>query len=99
VGLNNYHEDGKEFIQNIFTNGQSFGESLLFNEKPYPMNAFAITDSVILKLAKKDFFSLLQQSHVVSLEMFKYLSESYTISTLCFFLSLPPVHKPDWKHF
>lgn len=28
VKMNNFSEDGKEFIQNIFTAGQSFGEPL-----------------------------------------------------------------------
>jgi CRP-like cAMP-binding protein len=86
VGLINYHEDGKEFIQNILTNGQSFGESLLFNEKPYPMNAIALTDCVILKLAKKDFFNLLQQNPIVNLEMFKYISDRLYYKYIMLFL-------------
>ncbi|WP_229048067.1 Crp/Fnr family transcriptional regulator [Chryseobacterium arthrosphaerae] len=39
VKLNNYNEEGKEFIQNILTEGQSCGEAILFIDKPYPMNA------------------------------------------------------------
>lgn len=41
VELNNYLDDGKEFTHNIVTDGQSFGESLLFIDQPYPMNAIA----------------------------------------------------------
>jgi len=43
VELNNYHEDGKEFTQNILTEGSSLGESFLFDDKLYPTNATAKT--------------------------------------------------------
>lgn len=56
VKLNNYSEDGKEFIQNILSEGQSCGESILFIDKPYPMNAEAITECSILRLHKTFFF-------------------------------------------
>ncbi|SDR10154.1 cAMP-binding domain of CRP or a regulatory subunit of cAMP-dependent protein kinases [Chryseobacterium soldanellicola] len=75
IELNNYHEDGKEFTQNILSSGQSFGESLLFNDKPYPMNAVSKTDCTILKLPKTDFLSLLSQNPQVSLDLFKCLSD------------------------
>ena len=44
IKLNNYTENGKEFIQNILSDGHSFGESLHFINRPYPMNAVAIED-------------------------------------------------------
>lgn len=75
VELNNYHEDGKEFTQNILSAGQSFGESLLFNEKPYPMSAIAKTKCKILKLSKVDFFNLLNQNQELSLNMFRCLAD------------------------
>lgn len=75
VELNNYHEDGKEFTQNILSDGQSFGESLLFNDQPYPMNAIATTECRILKLSKSDFLDLISQNKKVSFDMFKCLSD------------------------
>jgi CRP-like cAMP-binding protein len=75
VELNNYSEDGKEFTQNILSNGQSFGESLLFNDKVYPMNAVAKTDCTVLKLPKKDFINLLIQNPEASAQMFKCLAD------------------------
>ncbi|MCY0970839.1 Crp/Fnr family transcriptional regulator [Chryseobacterium wangxinyae] len=59
VELNNYHFDGREFVQNIFSTGQSFGESLLFGNHTYPMNAIARTQCTILKIAKLNFLTLL----------------------------------------
>ncbi|MCJ7932297.1 MAG: Crp/Fnr family transcriptional regulator [Chryseobacterium sp.] len=75
VELNNYHEDGKEFTQNILSDGQSFGESFLFDDKVYPTNATAKTTCTILKLPKTDFFHLLNQHPEVSSRMFKCLAD------------------------
>lgn len=75
VELNNYHEDGKEFTQNILSDGQSLGESFLFDDKVYPTNATAKTPCRIFKLPKNDFFSLLKQNPEVSAKMFKCLAD------------------------
>lgn len=60
VKLNNFTEDGKEFIQNIMSEGQSFGDALLFLNKKYPMDATALTHCKVLRLCKENFFSLLE---------------------------------------
>ncbi|WP_312901026.1 Crp/Fnr family transcriptional regulator [Chryseobacterium taichungense] len=75
VELNNYHEDGKEFTQNILSDGQSFGESFLFDDKYYPTNATAKTTCKILKLPKGDFFNLMDHNPEVSLKMFQCLAD------------------------
>ncbi|WP_330745902.1 Crp/Fnr family transcriptional regulator [Chryseobacterium sp. CP-77] len=75
VELNNYQEEGKEFTHNILSSGQCFGESLLFNEKPYPMAAVAQTPCKILRLSKSIFLNLLQQNTEASLNMFKCLAD------------------------
>ncbi|MBP1164632.1 CRP-like cAMP-binding protein [Chryseobacterium bernardetii] len=62
VKLNSYKEEGKEFIHNIFSDGQSFGEYTLFAEKPYPMNAETVTQSCIVRLPKQAFLELVGQS-------------------------------------
>ncbi|CAH0201904.1 Crp/Fnr family transcriptional regulator [Chryseobacterium sp. WG14] len=75
VKLNNYNEDGKEFIQNLLYEGQSCGESILFINKPYPMNAEAITECSVLKLHKSIFFNLLTQSPDLCMEVNNFLSQ------------------------
>ncbi|MGC5745267.1 Crp/Fnr family transcriptional regulator [Chryseobacterium sp. NFX27] len=75
VKLNNYTESGKEFIQNIFSSGQSFGESLLFVGRPYPMNAIAMEDSTVLRLSKSRFMDLINKNQEVSLNVYKCLAE------------------------
>ncbi|MBD8082846.1 Crp/Fnr family transcriptional regulator [Chryseobacterium caseinilyticum] len=75
VKLNNYDEDGKEFIQNILGNDDSFGTSMLCIHKTYPVNAIAISKCVIIKLQKDSFFRLLEEFPSLYNEVFKSLSE------------------------
>ncbi|MBD3904182.1 Crp/Fnr family transcriptional regulator [Chryseobacterium sp. Ch-15] len=61
VKLNNYNEEGKEFIQGILSPGHSIGLSSLFTEKTYPLNAVAIEESEIIRLPKSQFLKFLKQ--------------------------------------
>lgn len=67
--MNNYNEEGKEFIQNIFTAGQSFGEPPLFIDEPYPANAVALSNVELIALGKDDFLKMLYQHPEVSIEI------------------------------
>jgi len=95
VELNNYHFDGREFVQNIFSSGESLDESLLFNDRPYPMNAIAKTKCSILKIPKLDFFNLLTKHPEVSLAIYRSLSDKlYNKYKMLFSLSSPdPIFK------
>lgn len=75
VELNNYHEDGKEFTLNILSEGQSIGESLLFGNKKYPMNAIAKTDTKVLKLVKSSFLQLISNNQEIMFRLFGHLSD------------------------
>jgi len=75
VKLNNYKDDGKEFIHNIFTDGQSIGESILFIDFPYPMNAISIENTKVLQLPKDRFLELLNNHPEASLQLNKALSQ------------------------
>jgi len=75
VKLNNCNVEGKEFIQNILFDGQSFGESLLFGDKPYPMNAIAIAPCTILRLNKGDFLDMLKKHPHLFFDFCKELSD------------------------
>lgn len=61
VKMINLSNDGKEFIQGIFKDGQSFGEPVLFIDKPYPATAVAIVNTIVLKLNKDSFLKLIEQ--------------------------------------
>lgn len=61
VKMFNSNEEGKEFTQGYFTNGQSFGEPPLLIDQPYPSSAVAFQDSKIIKLSKDKFLRILEE--------------------------------------
>lgn len=69
VKVNNYNEDGKEFIHNILGKSQSFGDPLLFMDKTYPMNASALKSSTIIRLPRKNFINLIKENPQISIDM------------------------------
>ncbi|KPH15267.1 hypothetical protein AMQ68_01990 [Chryseobacterium sp. ERMR1:04] len=75
VKLNNYDDNGKEFIQNIFGKNQSFGDSMIFLEKFYPINAISLESSKIVRVPKNNFLELLEQHPKISLGMNACLSQ------------------------
>lgn len=75
VKLNNYDEDGKEFIQNIFGGNQSFGDSMLFLDKFYPTNAVCIQPTEIIRVPKDRFLKLIKTYPDLSFEMNACLSQ------------------------
>lgn len=62
IKMNNYNQEGKEYIQGIFTKEKSFGEPPLFADFKYPANAEAIIDSEVWQLPKEKFLKLLKEN-------------------------------------
>lgn len=62
IKMNNFNDEGKEFIQGIFNKGQSFGEPPLFADFKYPANAEAIVDSKVWQLPKDKFLEILEKN-------------------------------------
>ena len=52
---------GNEKIVEVIGPGQSFGEAVLFLERPYPVLAQALADSVLLHVSRAALFELLEQ--------------------------------------
>lgn len=69
IRMGNLSEEGKEFVQGHFTDGQSFGEPPFFNRLPYP--AFAVADSrtEVWAVRRDDFLRLLRENFEVHLEI------------------------------
>lgn len=59
IKMNNFNDEGKEFVQGLFSEGDSFGEPPLFLKDTYPANAVAIVCSKVLLLPKEKFMDLL----------------------------------------
>lgn len=75
VKMNNFNDEGKEFIQGIFSKGNTFGEPPLFINKPYPSNAVAISYTTVYTILKEDFFKLLLANPEINLRMSEVLSQ------------------------
>jgi CRP-like cAMP-binding protein len=74
VKMNNYNDYGKEFIQNVFYKGQSFGEPPLFIDVKYPANAIAFSDCTVLELEKSKLYELLYKYPEIHLSITKSLA-------------------------
>ena len=75
IKMNNYNDEGKEFIQGIFYKDQCFGEPPLFIDQVYPANAVAVIDSEIIIITKNKFLELLKNNSDISLKIIKNLSQ------------------------
>lgn len=75
IKMNNFNDEGKEFIQGIFTAGNSFGEPPLLCDLTYPANAEALTDAELYTVEKKSFFKLLLSNPELNLSISQYLAE------------------------
>ncbi|HEX4957429.1 MAG TPA: Crp/Fnr family transcriptional regulator [Lacibacter sp.] len=62
IKMCNCNEDGKEFIQGFFEEGESFGEPPLFDNGTYPASAVADTNVTIIRLRKENFLQLLKDN-------------------------------------
>jgi CRP/FNR family transcriptional regulator len=75
VKLINLHNDGNEYIQGIFHEGDGFGEPPLFIEETYPSTAIAQKDSVIMKLSKSSFFKMIEDDPKIQCDLLKVLAQ------------------------
>jgi CRP/FNR family cyclic AMP-dependent transcriptional regulator len=71
----NINEQGKEFIQNIIEPGECFGELPLFDNEPYAASCFADKDSIILRLPKESFLSILKENSELHFKFTKMFAE------------------------
>lgn len=76
VKINNYNDNGKEFIQAIITVGESLVVTALFNEKPYPVNAIAFEECQLIRLPKQQYYDLLKENPEIYEKMMPYISET-----------------------
>ena len=75
IKMNNFNEDGKEFIQGLFGKKDSFGEPPLFENMAYPAYAQAVENSVVWQLGKADFLRLLKEHPESHLSITKVLAK------------------------
>jgi CRP/FNR family transcriptional regulator len=64
---------GKEFTVAFFGSGEMFGEVAVFEGKPYPASAQAMTETRVLGIRRADFLSFLTNRPVVALKIINVL--------------------------
>ncbi|KQR94794.1 hypothetical protein ASG01_02690 [Chryseobacterium sp. Leaf180] len=74
---NNYQEDGKEFIQGFLSKGDPCGESYLFNNHEYPVNAVATQHSKIIRLDKVKFLELVHENPDLLMKIYAHTAERF----------------------
>lgn len=74
VKMFNSNDEGKEFTQGYFTNGQSFGEPPLLIDQPYPASSVAFQDSKIIKLSKEKFLKMLEEYPSIQKNLLKLMA-------------------------
>lgn len=65
---------GAEKVVEIIHPGQSFGEAVMFMEKPYPVYAQALADSLLLHVAKSTVFDEIERNRTFARKMLAGLS-------------------------
>jgi len=87
--------DGQEFIQGIFTAGESFGEPALIGNFPYPGSVVAIEQAKVWKLPGDYFFQMLKENFDLHLKMDQVLCQRlrYKSMVLSEISSYEPEHR------
>src|SRR5690606_836353 len=95
VKMFNLNEQGKEFVQGIFYDGESFGEPPLLGDFKYPASATAIKPTQLYTLGKSQLFQLLTENPEVNLKFTKALAKRlYYKATILKEISVhPPEHR------
>ncbi|HIT90527.1 MAG TPA: Crp/Fnr family transcriptional regulator [Candidatus Merdenecus merdavium] len=74
VKINRYDKNGKEFILDILTDGETIGEDLFFESSKSPYNAICITDVKLCEISKQTLLNLIASEPNVAWNMIKHLS-------------------------
>ncbi len=70
-----YTEKGREFVQGYFTEGETFGEPPFFRNEQYPASCVAVTESRILRIARREFLQLLEENPAAHLALTRTLCD------------------------
>jgi CRP-like cAMP-binding protein len=75
IKMANVNEQGKEFIQGYFAEGESFGEPPFFTVESYPASAIATIPSTVWKIGRSNFLRLLKENFDIHLQITRALSK------------------------
>lgn len=95
VKMFNLNENGREFIQGFFYDGDSFGEPPLLADVKYPASAATIKKSSFYKLSKSRLLTLLSEHPQVNLKFTREMAKRlfYKATILKEISGHPPEHR------
>ena len=95
VKMYSANQDGQEFIQGIFTSGESFGEPALIGKFPYPGSVASLESSRVWRLAGDYFLQMLKENFELHLKMDQVLCQRlrYKSMVLSEISSYDPEHR------
>lgn len=76
IKINNYNDQGKEFIHGIVSPGGSPVVSALFTERSYPVNAVAFEECRVIRLPKQNYLHLLKEKPELYENILRCVSEN-----------------------
>jgi CRP-like cAMP-binding protein len=82
IKMNNYNEEGYETIHAIFTDGQSLGEPAILGGFPFPANAVALENTLLLCLEKNRFWEMVEKHPSISMDLLKTISKRLRFKTM-----------------
>jgi CRP-like cAMP-binding protein len=95
IRMVNMNERGREFIQGIFKNGESFGEPVLLIDEPYPASAVANEDTLLIKISKEEFLKILKEFPEILFQFTKIMAQRvYNKSLVAKAIS---INKPEYR--
>jgi CRP/FNR family transcriptional regulator, cyclic AMP receptor protein len=71
----NIDEQGREFLQCLICEGESFGELPLLDDGPYVSSAATMEDCILLKLRKENFLQMLRENPVIHFRFTRLMTE------------------------
>lgn len=95
VKMFNLNEAGKEFVQGMFSDGESFGEPPLFGDFDYPAAAETIQKTTLYRLSKDNFTSLLKEHFDAHLALTAKLSQRLSYKSMI--MKEISVHSPEHR--
>lgn len=78
----NINDEGREFIQLVAEEGESFGELPLLDDEPYAATAIADDDTTLIRLHKSHFIQLLKEHPAIHFSITKMLSQRIRLKFL-----------------
>lgn len=87
----NIDDQGKEFIQCLVREGESFGELPMLDDGPYVATAIAQEESTVIRLRKESFLQMLRENPLIHFKFTRLVTERLRMK----FIFLKELANPD----